>query len=133
MKMMQKMMLASKVIKENGRGYSISDGRVGMDNIADVARILSRFFNNDPILYSCVHDDDIFCFGLFQNGEAISEHISGNLRPYGMEAKNEGCPGYCRIFSISASGDAAELQTRKGVDFEEYLKEHTGIDFEIVS
>ena len=130
-KVMQKMMAGSTLIKENPRGYSLSDGRVGMDNIAVVAKKLSQNFDNDSIFHSCVYDDDVFCFGLCRNDEKQSEHVSGNLQGHGKDEKNEGCDEYRRRFTVPSLEAVSEWETMKGTDFEKHLENHMGIVYDI--
>ncbi|MDO4386708.1 MAG: hypothetical protein Q4E18_11990 [Clostridia bacterium] len=111
------------VVKRNGF-VSLYDQRVTFENIQAVARKLSDLLKL-PILYSSVYDDDVFIFGLCENGKTVSVHISGDCEAYGLTPESDNIEGLERYLS-NDEGNLPELKNLSGADFESALSKALG-------
>lgn len=111
------------VVKRNGF-VSLYDQRVTFENIQAVARKLSDLLKL-PILYSSVYDDDVFIFGLCENGKTVSVHISGDCEAYGLTPESDNIEGLERYLS-NGEGNLPELKNLSGADFESALSNALG-------
>ncbi len=111
------------VVKRNGF-VSLYDQRVTFENIQAVARKLSDLLKLS-ILYSSVYDDDVFIFGLCENGKTVSVHISGDCEAYGLTPESDNIEGLERYLS-NGEGNLPELKNLSGADFESALSNALG-------
>lgn len=69
-----------KTLEHNGF-VSVYDERMTFENVQAIAQKLSAILKA-RVFFSSVYDDDVFLFGLCEDGETISLHISGNCEAY---------------------------------------------------
>lgn len=111
------------VVERNGF-VSIYDQRVTFENIQAVAQKLSGLLKL-PVFYSSVYDDDVFIFGLCENGKTVSVHISGDCEAYELTRESDNIEGLERYLS-NGEGNMPELENLSGADFESALNRALG-------
>ena len=116
------------VIKHQGF-VSIYDERMTFENVQTVAQSLSTTLCCQ-VFFSSVYDDDVFFFGLCENGETVSLHLSGNCEVYGMTNENHNIEKMVKYISREET-DTSRLQNLSASDFEAALIEVLGFQLDI--
>ena len=112
-----------KVVRHNGF-VSIYDRRMTFENIQTIALKLSDLLNL-PVFFSSVFDDDVFVFGLCENGKDVSTSISGSCEVYGLKQENDNIDGIERYLS-NAEDKSPELKNLSGAELENALSKMLG-------
>ena len=116
------------VIKHHGF-VSIYDESMTFENIQMVAQRLSTILKC-RVFFSSVYDDDVFFFGLCENGETVSMHLSGDCEAYGMTNDNYNIEELEKYVS-GEEKEPSRLQNLSGLDFEAALIEVLGFQLDI--
>lgn len=115
---------AKQTVVEHNGFVSVYDKRVTFENIQSIAQKLSNDLNL-PACLTSVYDDDVFLFGLCENGETISVHASGNCEAYGIKCENYNIEGLERYLSHSKK-ISTNLNNLSGSEFESALADAFG-------
>ena len=116
-----------KVVEHLGF-VSVYDERMTFENVQTIARKLSASLSL-RVFFSSVYDDDVFFFGLCENGETISRHISGDCEAYGMARENHNIEALEEYISKDKE-NTLELQNLSGQDLEAALIKALGFQLD---
>ncbi len=116
-----------KTLEHNGF-VSVYDERMTFENVQAIAQKLSAILKA-RVFFSSVYDDDVFLFGLCEDGETISLHISGNCEAYGMEQATHDIGDLERY--VSNGEKKVPLQALCGPGLENALIESFGFQLNI--
>lgn len=111
-------------LKEHNGFISIYDKQLSFESIEDVALRLSIELSAE-VLFASVYDDDVFFFGLYQNGLSVAEHVSGQCEAYGMEKAQKNIE-FMEKYLRRDTDIKLVLQNKEGVDFETVLQKYLG-------
>ncbi|MBE5775142.1 MAG: hypothetical protein E7337_14650 [Clostridiales bacterium] len=120
---------SKQTMVEHDGFVSVSDERITFENIHNIAQKLSAIITL-PVFFSSVYDDDIFIFGLCENRETISLHISGTCEAYGMTHVLHNIGVLEKYVSINENS-AMKLQELCGADAERALIKAIGFQLDI--
>lgn len=98
---------------------SVYDERMTFENVQPIARKLSAILSL-RVFFSSVYDDDVFFFGLCENGETISRHVSGDCEAYGMMRENYNIE-ILGEYILKNEENTTRLQNLSGKDLEAAL------------
>ena len=115
-----------KVVEHRGF-VSVYDERMTFENIQAIARKLSAILSL-CVFFSSVYDDDVFFFGLCENGETISRHVSGDCEAYGMTSENYNIEALEEY--IKSEENTPRLQNLSGQDLEAALIKALGFQLD---
>lgn len=115
---------ATHAVAEHNGFVSIYDQRVTFENIQEIAQRLNTLLNL-PVFFSSVYDDDVFIFGLCENGKVVSTHVSGNCESYDLTNKNYNIEKLERYLS-DGENNIPELGELSGSDMESALSNILG-------
>lgn len=116
-----------KVVEHLGF-VSVYDEKMTFENIQPIAQKLSAILKLS-VFFSSVYDDDVFFFGLCENGETVSRHISGDCEAYGMTRENYNIEILGEYISKNEES-APRVQSLSGRDLETALIKALGFQFE---
>lgn len=108
---------------------SIRDARVTFENILSIAQRLSAVLST-PVFFASVYDDDLFHFGLCENGETVSVHTSGACEVYGMVRANYNTEAMEEYLS-NYDENVPKLCKLQGRDFESALIKALGFQLDV--
>lgn len=111
-------------VKEHCGYISIYDQQLSFERVADAALGLSAALRAE-VLFASVYDDDVFFFGLYQNGLCVAEHVSGQCEAYGMEKTNKNIALMEKYLGIDPDTEFT-LLNQEGVEFETALQKCLG-------
>ena len=115
---------AKQTVVEHNGFVSIYDQRVTFENIQTIAQRVNTLLNL-PVFFASVYDDDVFIFGLCENGKAVSTHISGDCEAYELTHENYNIEGLERYLS-NGGNNMPELEKLSGADLESVLNNILG-------
>lgn len=110
---------AKPTVVEHLGFVSVFDERMTFENIQPIAQKLSAILGL-RVFFSSVYDDDVFFFGLCENGETVSRHVSGDCETYGMTRENYDVEAMEEYISENEE-DTPRLQNLSGQDMEAAL------------
>ena len=118
---LEKFEATSSIQVKEHRGYiSIYDQQLSFESVADAALGLSAELRAE-VLFASVYDDDVFFFGLYQNGLCVAEHVSGPCEVYGMENAQENIALMEKYLGIDLDTEFT-LLNKEEVEFETALQ-----------
>ena len=122
---LEKFETTSSIQVKEHRGYiSIYDKQLSFESVADAALGLSAELRAE-VLFASVYDDDVFFFGLYQNGLCVAEHVSGQCEVYGMENAQENIALMEKYLGIDPDTEFT-LLNKEEVEFETVLQKCLG-------